>query len=393
MSSVATATAPAQPTFDDRPAGERYYRHPGDVVRSIVWGLTTVLLVVFLEGATQTSRGLTVDLGHAAARVADAARELVLALTQVLVVLAACAVIGLLVALRRWRRLGIVVLAGAVGAGVVALLDRLLDLPGRLPEAVSSGTWLASTRFPNLAVLGGAAAVAAVGKPWLSRSWARATNLALAGLLVAMGLAGSGGLPELLLAFAAGTALGALILVAFGSPNRRPSPATVAAALRAAGVEVEALHLRRAVGGRAQLYSATTSSDADVFVKVYSSDSRDADLLYRGYRVLVLRGPNDGWPSPSLDDDARREAFLLLLSESAGVRAPGWRRWPAWQTDPWPWPWTTSAVSGSTPSPLRTSTRRCSTGCGTRSVRWRRRASPTVPCAPGTSSSSTASPS
>ena len=383
MSSVATATAPAQPTFDDRPAGERYYRHPGDVVRSIVWGLTTVLLVVFLEGATQTSRGLTVDLGHAAARVADAARELVLALTQVLVVLAACAVIGLLVALRRWRRLGIVVLAGAVGAGVVALLDRLLDLPGPLPQAVSSGTWLASTRFPNLAVLGGAAAVAAVGKPWLSRSWARATNLALAGLLVAMGLAGSGGLPELLLAFAAGTALGALILVAFGSPNRRPSPATVAAALRAAGVEVEALHLRRAVGGRAQLYRATTSSDADVFVKVYSSDSRDADLLYRGYRVLVLRGPNDGWPSPSLDDDARREAFLLLLSESAGVRAPGWRRWPAWQTDPWPWPWTTSAVSGSTPSPLRTSTRRCSTGCGTRSVRWRRRASPTVPSRAG----------
>ena len=46
----------------------------------------------------------------------------------------------------RWRRLAIVALAAVAGAGVVTLLDQLLELPGRLPDAVSSGTWLASTR-------------------------------------------------------------------------------------------------------------------------------------------------------------------------------------------------------------------------------------------------------
>jgi undecaprenyl-diphosphatase len=264
---VATATAVASTALDDRPAGERYYRHPGDILRLIVWSLTTVLLILFVQVATQTSHGLTVDLGQAAARVATAARELILALTQVLVVVAAATIVGLLVVLRRWRRLGIVLLAGAAGYGLVALLDGLLDLAGRLPDAVSSGTWLASTRFPNLGVLGAAAAIAAVGKPWLSRAWSRATNLALAALLLVMGLAGTAGAPELLLALAAGTALGALILAVFGSPNRRPSPAAVAAALRDAGLDVATLELQRAIGGRSQLYRATTSSGANVFVK------------------------------------------------------------------------------------------------------------------------------
>ena len=55
---------------------------------------------------------------------------------------------------------------------------------------------------------------------------------------------------------------------------------------------------------------------------MFSQDSRDAELLYRSYRTLVLRGPNDDWPSSSLDDDVRREAFLLLLLDTAGVRTP-----------------------------------------------------------------------
>jgi undecaprenyl-diphosphatase len=96
----------------------------------------------------------------------------------------------------------------------------------------------------------------------------------------------------------------------------------VASALRDAGIDLSALNLLRAVGGRSQLYRATTTSGGTAFVKVYSRDTRDADLLYRGYRTLLLRGPNDDWPSSSLDDDVRREAFLLLLDESAGVSAP-----------------------------------------------------------------------
>ena len=301
-------------------------------------------------------------------RAASSAREFILALTQVLVVCTAIGVVALLVVFQRWRRLGLVLLAAAAGAGCASLLDSVLDLPGRLPDAVSSGTWLASTRFPNLAVLGAAAAAATVGKPWLSRPWTRATNVALATLLVAMALAGTAGVPELLLALAVGATAGALLLVVFGSPNRRPSPAAVGAALRSVGVEVEALALERALGGRSQLYRAETSTGRKLFVKVYSSDSRDADLLYRGYRalraarsqrrpaVVVARGRRAprGVPPRPQRDRWRARPSLGRDGEHAGRIGPRWR-------------WTTSAGRRSTNWTRGRSTPSCWRRCGARS--------------------------
>ena len=156
-----------------------------------------------------------------------------------------------------------------------------------------------------------------VGKPWLARPWRRATDLSLAALIVTMMLAGTTGVPELLLA-AVGATVGAALLVAVGSPNRRPSPSTVAATLVQAGVPGAALALRRAEGGRSQLYSATATDGRAVFVKVYGEDSRDADLLFRTYRAMLLRRRR-GWPSVSLRHDVEHEALLLLLADRAGV--------------------------------------------------------------------------
>ena len=91
---------------------------------------------------------------------------------------------------------------------------------------------------------------------------------------------------------------GAAVLVALGAPNRRPTPAAVAGALRDGGLGGR--RPRRSSGPTAVAPSSTpphsTSGDR-AFVKVYARDSRDADLLYRGYRTALLRGPNDDWPS------------------------------------------------------------------------------------------------
>ena len=111
------------------------------------------------------------------------------------------------------------------------------------------------------------------------------------------------------------------MLVVVGSPNRRPAPSDVVGALAAAGLEIRDLRLERAEGGRAQLYRADTAN-GDAFVKVYARDSRDADLLYRGYRTLLLRGPNDDWPSLSLEHDVEHEALMLMMARSAGVNCP-----------------------------------------------------------------------
>ena len=176
-------------------------------------------------------------------RVADAVRELLLVLTQVLARRRAGGrggAAGGPAALAAHRRCSS--LAAAAGAAVVRLLlDPLLDLPGRLPDALTGDTWVASTRFPSLPFLAGAAAAAMVGKPWLSRSWRRAADVAVARRsLVVMAIAGSAGVPEL----RAGASPPARppappLLVVFGAPNRRPTPAAVASRSRAAGLDLD----------------------------------------------------------------------------------------------------------------------------------------------------------
>jgi undecaprenyl-diphosphatase len=313
-------TAPSG--LDAQPPGDRYFRHPGDVLRLVAFGTATVLLTLFVKVATGTSEGVTSDLGDAATAVPGPVRELMLILVQATAIVVP---IGIGVALawrRRWRRAGVVGLAAVAGAAVVALLNAALDLSTHVPGALTKESWVASTRFPTLAYLGGASAAAAAGGPWLPRPWRRASAVALGVLVATMALAGSAGVPELLLALAAGGATGAALLVAVGAPNRRPSPAMVAAGLRRAGFDVTHLTLERAVGGRAQLYSAEAADGRTAFVKVYARDSRDADLLYRGYRTLILRGPTDDHASLTLARDVEREALLLLLARQSGIESP-----------------------------------------------------------------------
>ena len=320
--SGAAVLEPATSGFDPAPPGERYYRHPGDAVRLVLWGGAALLLAVVIGFGTHTTDGLTADFGRVVGRAPTSVRELLLALVQVFAIAVPAAVLVGLAVVQRWRRLTLVVVAAGAGWGIWLLLDRVIDLPGRLPDAVTSGTWIASTRFPSLGYLAAAAAAAMVGKPWLGRQWRRATDLALLMVALVMASAGSAGVPALLLATTAGTAVGAALLVAFGAPNRRPAPTTVATALREGGFDVVELHLERAEDGRSQLYTARASDGRRAFVKVFGRDSRDADLLYRGYRAFVLRGPNDGWPSPSLKLDVEHEALLLLLAGQAGVTCP-----------------------------------------------------------------------
>jgi uncharacterized protein (TIRG00374 family) len=311
-----------EPPFDERPPGERYFRHPGDVVRIVVWGAATIVLVLLVEVAEGTNAGLRTDVAHAAALLPDAVRELALAAAQFAAVLVPLVVAVLLVAQRRWRRTIVLLLAALAGAGAFVLLDHAIGLAGPVAESLQDDSWLVSTRFPSTAYLAGAAAAGTVGKPWLSRAWRRATDRSLVLLVLVLLVAGTSGLVELLLAVTTGSLVGAAILAAVGAPNRRPSPLAVAGGLGRAGLDVRELTLERAIGGRSQLYRATLADGTTTFVKVYARDSRDADLLYRGYRTLVLRDPGEDWPAASLERDVEHEGLLLLLARRSDVRCP-----------------------------------------------------------------------
>ena len=296
---------------------------PATSLRLGVWASAMVVMFLLVEVATGTSDGLRTDLGDVATTVPLAVRQLLLAAAQVGALLVPLVVLPALAARRRWRRLGTVVAAAAVGAAAVWLVGVPLDEPPAVPGALSDETWLLSTRFPSVAYLGGAVAAGVVGKPWLGRRWRRATDVSVVALTATMALCGSAGVPELLLAVAAGGVAGAAILVALGAPNRRPTPTSIVTALTSAGLVLEELAVERAVGGRAQLYRALTA-DGPTFLKVYAQDSRDADLLYRTYRTTILRDPGSTMSS-SLHRDVEHEALLLLLAERGGVTCPGLR--------------------------------------------------------------------
>ena len=105
---------------------------------------------------------------------------------------------------------------------------------------------------------------------------------------------------QLVLALAAGVTVGAGLLVAFGVPDRRMGPAGVAAALRAGGVPVSQVTGPLATAKGSRPFQATTGDGRALFVKVFGSDQRDADLLYRAYRGIRLRGVGDTRPAASL---------------------------------------------------------------------------------------------
>ena len=57
-------------------------------------------------------------------------------------------------------------------------------------------------------------------------------------------------------------------------------------------------------------------------MKVFGSDQRDADLLYRAWRGIRLRGVGDTRPAASLFKAVEHEALLAVMAERAGVAVP-----------------------------------------------------------------------
>jgi glycosyltransferase 2 family protein len=298
------------------------YRHPGDVIRLIAGALVlavAVVIAMLLPALLRPSAAAITGVGPA-----TEAGQVLTGLVQVMI--AAAAVVLLVAALRyrRFRVLATVVAGFVAAAALMAGITYLAGPSGSagLPVGLRHGSWLAGAGFPDPAVLAGLAAVAVAAAPWLSRPWRRASWATLL-LIGAARLITGGLLPmQLVLALAAGVTVGAGLLVVFGVPDRRMGAAGVAAALRAGGVPVSRVigPLRPAKGSRP--FEATTGDGNGLFVKVSGSGQRDADLLYRAWRGIRLRGVGDTRPAASLFKAVEHEALLGVMAERAGVAVP-----------------------------------------------------------------------
>ena len=296
------------------------YRHPGDVIRLIAAVLVLAVAVVvaaLLPALLRPAAAAVTGVGPAT----EAGRVLT-GLVQVMIAAAALVLLVAALRYRRFRVLATVAGGFAAAAALMAGITYLAGPGGPAPAGLRQGSWLAGAGFPDPAVLAGLAAVAVAAAPWLSRPWRRASWATLL-LIGAARLVTGGLLPlQLVLALAAGVTVGAGLLVAFGVPDRRMGPTGVAAALRAGGVPVSQVSgpLRAAKGSRP--FEATTGDGNGLFVKVFGSDQRDADLLYRAWRGIRLRGVGDTRPAASLFKAVEHEALLGVMAERAGVAVP-----------------------------------------------------------------------
>ena len=297
------------------------YRHPGDVIRLIAAALVLAVAAVVAALLPALLRPAAAVTGVGPA---TAAGQVLTGLVQVMI---AAAALVLLVAALRHRRFRVLATVAGGFAAAAALMAGIAYLAGPggsagLPAGLRQGSWLVGAGFPDPAVLAGLAAVAVAAAPWLSRPWRRAAWATL--LLIGAARLTTGDLlpMQLVLALATGVTVGAGLLVVFGVPDRRMGPAGVAAALRAGGVPVSQVTgpLTTAKGSRP--FEATTGDGNGLFVKVFGSDQRDADLLYRAWRGIRLRGVGDTRPAASLFKAVEHEALLAVMAERAGVTVP-----------------------------------------------------------------------
>jgi len=299
------------------------YRHPGDVIRLIFAAL--VLAVAGTIAALSPSALLSTSATTVSeAGPSTAAGQVLTGLVQVTI---ACAALVLLIAGLRRRRFRVVATVAGGFVAAAALMTAIMYLTGQdplgpLPAGLRRGSWLAGAGFPNSAVIAGLAAVAVAAAPWLSRPWRRTAWATL--LLIAAARVITGGLSpvNLVLAVAAGVTVGAGLLVVFGVPDRRMGTAGVAAALRAGGVPASRVTQASVTAKGSRPFQAVTDDGQALFVKVFGSDQRDADLLYRAYRAIRLRGVGDTRPAASLVKAVEHEALVAVMAERAQVAVP-----------------------------------------------------------------------
>ena len=303
------------------------YRHPGDVIRLIIAGLVLAGTLTVTVATHATYAGASAAAVAAFTPPALAGRVLAGLVQAVLVTAAAAAVVATL-RHRRFRLLaglaGAAVLAGAVVIGIIQLAG------GQRPRDLAAGAgqwpWLTGGSLAGPALLAAAVAVTVAAAPWLSRPWRRAAWVTLWLAAVVRLITGTAAPMEVVMAFAAGVAAGAGVLVLFGVPDRRLGPEGIAAALGSAGLPVTSVEPAGVEAKGSRPFVAAAGDGKPLFIKVLGSDQRDADLLYRAYRFIRLREVGDTRPAASLIQAVEHQALAAVMAERAGVAVPAVRQ-------------------------------------------------------------------
>lgn len=316
------ASAVPPPVIVSEPPAPAVVRSPTDVLRAVVAAAVLAVLVLLGTLFGNEIQSFLAELLRGVDAIGVHLLDAIVVGTRAFTVVVAVAGVGAALVTRRWRLLLTVVVAGAIGAALAAVATQVIDTVEAPLVNPSVDLGLVSRQdFPTLAGVGAAAALLTAAEPWLGRRWRRV------GWVLVIALAFSRFLTapvsfDVAIALTSGWLAGAVVLVAAGGPNRRPTGQAVADALLAAGVPLATLTPASVDARGSTPYFGTTTDGRRVFAKALAQDERSADLLFRLYRSIVPRDLGDERPFSSLRRMVEHEALVSLMAHSHGITTP-----------------------------------------------------------------------
>jgi undecaprenyl-diphosphatase len=306
----------------DRPS---HVRSPVDALHLVVAVVLTLIGLLFAISAKDVLRGIDRDVAQLFDALPDSLHGFLVGIVSVLALVTPILLALLLLALRRFRMLGMIVLAAAAGAGLMWLVDQYVltgPTPAPVLHALRQSSWIGGAAFPDAVYLAGVTAGTKAAAPWLSRSWRRTLVVTVAALAAFRVVSGTNLSGDVLIAIGVGVIAGSGLLLALGSPNLRPRGREIADAMERSGTPLRELRPAAVDARGSTPYHAVAADGTGVFVKVLGQEERSADLMYRTYRFLRLRDVGDERPFPSTRREVEHEALVALKAGADGIRTP-----------------------------------------------------------------------
>lgn len=238
------------------------------------------------------------------------------------------AVLGLVTQLylRRWMRVGRMLLTALVCAGGLLLLSKLVGvstfrvLPPRTAadEVRAITDYGIGASFPTVLDLGVIAAWMFIDRGHWSTRWRWIGRVVLGfGVIAHLGVALSD--PTVILtAITIAATAAAMVQVALGVPNTRPRAAVVGEILRRLGYPPAKVEQFGGFHGFAG-FRVWLDDGRQLFVKIVSRDSWTALMPVRVYRAIRFRDVGQDRPFRSLRSAVEHEALCALKAHSDGV--------------------------------------------------------------------------
>jgi undecaprenyl-diphosphatase len=296
-------------------------RHPADLLRL---GLG---VAGFAAGAAIARMGtlsrFEIDAFHFVNDLPEAFRVPFETAMQLGTLTAAIAVVVLALVFRRWwmaLSAGLAALAGGVAAHYMRELvqrGRPLDL---LTHVVVRGQRITGFGYPSGHTTTAAALAAGVA-PYLPRPARRAAWVGVGLVATARVFVGAHLPLDVLGGVALGSAVGAIVNLALGTPCRVLDAGLVGRVLAAGRYPVRDLTPLAEHGRDATPYLATAGDGTRVFVKAIDREHRDSDALAAVGRYLAFRHVEDEAPFATAKQRVEHEALLASLAAHGGVHA------------------------------------------------------------------------